>query len=91
MNASVAPGPLFAPHSALDDYTAAVAADAAGDGPLPVWTGGRGDLLDGIALAEQVYAYFYAARNPRTPASCSAPTSCRRRCAPCSPRWPATG
>ncbi|WP_330343113.1 hypothetical protein [Streptomyces sp. NBC_00557] len=56
MNASVAPGPLFAPHSALDDYTAAVAADAAGDGPLPVWTGGRGDLLDGIALAEQVYA-----------------------------------
>jgi hypothetical protein len=53
MNASVA---LFAPHSALDDYTAAVAAGAAGDGPLPVWTGGRTDLLDGIALAEQVYA-----------------------------------
>ncbi|GHE14130.1 hypothetical protein [Streptomyces alanosinicus] len=47
--------PLFAPYSALDDYVAAVAAGAAGGGPLPVWTGDRADLLDGIALAEQVY------------------------------------
>ncbi|MGW2649304.1 hypothetical protein ACWC2T_31420 [Streptomyces sp. NPDC001393] len=55
MSAPVAPGSLFAPHSALDAYTAAVAAGAAGSGPLPVWTGDRADLLDGIALAEQVY------------------------------------
>jgi hypothetical protein len=48
------PGPLFAPHTRLEDYTRAVA--AAGPGPLPVWTGHRGDLLDGIALAQQVYA-----------------------------------
>ncbi|MER6569558.1 hypothetical protein ABT288_26060 [Streptomyces sp. NPDC001093] len=55
MNAPAA-GPLFVPYGALDDYAGAVAAGAAGDGPLPVWTGGRTDLLDGIALAEQVYA-----------------------------------
>ncbi|MEU6556628.1 hypothetical protein ABZ915_41265 [Streptomyces sp. NPDC046915] len=48
-------GPLFAPYTDLDDYTRAVADAEAGYGPLPVWTGDRGDLLDGIALAEQVY------------------------------------
>ncbi|MFF4402669.1 hypothetical protein [Streptomyces sp. NPDC001480] len=49
-------GPVFAPYAELSDYTRAVAEAEAGYGPLPVWTGDRGDLLAGIALAEQVYA-----------------------------------
>ncbi|MFJ3309391.1 hypothetical protein ACIPSA_41375 [Streptomyces sp. NPDC086549] len=52
---TAAGGPLFAPYSELDDYARAVADAEAGYGSLPVWTGGRTDLLDGIALAEQVY------------------------------------
>ncbi|MFD8154412.1 hypothetical protein ACFV28_27170 [Streptomyces sp. NPDC059720] len=56
-------GPLFAPYTEPDDYARAV---AAGEGPLPVWTGGRTDLAAGLAVAEQVYA------GRRTPAPCDA-------------------
>ncbi|MFF3469125.1 hypothetical protein [Streptomyces sp. NPDC002619] len=52
---SIPNGPVFAPYTELDDYTRAVADAEAGYGPLPVWTGSRADLLDGIALAEQLY------------------------------------
>ncbi|MFI9754648.1 hypothetical protein [Streptomyces collinus] len=52
---------LFAPYTEPDDYARAL---AAGDGPLPVWTGGRTDLAAGISLAGQVYA------GRRTPAPC---------------------
>lgn len=48
-------GPLFTAYTDLGDYTRAVADAEAGYGPLPVWTGDRADLLDGIALAGQVY------------------------------------
>ncbi|MGV9708310.1 hypothetical protein [Streptomyces sp. NPDC003483] len=54
-------GPLFAAYTSLDDYTRAV---ARGRGPLPVFTGPRTDLLDGIALAEDVYSGL------RTPEPC---------------------
>ncbi|MGW3632193.1 hypothetical protein ACWD7F_18860 [Streptomyces sp. NPDC005122] len=54
-------GPLFAPYTSLGDYTRAV---AGGRGPLPVFTGPRTDLLDGIALAEEVYSGL------RTPEPC---------------------
>ncbi|MFG2422930.1 hypothetical protein ACGFWD_28280 [Streptomyces sp. NPDC048448] len=53
--------PLFAPYTSLGDYTRAV---AGGRGPLPVFTGPRTDLLDGIALAEEVYSGL------RTPEPC---------------------
>jgi hypothetical protein len=51
---AVASERAFAPYTELADYARAV--DDPGAGPLPVWTGERTDLLDGIALAEQVYA-----------------------------------
>ncbi|MFE5141903.1 hypothetical protein ACFRDV_30275 [Streptomyces fagopyri] len=53
--------PLFAPYTSLGAYTRAV---AGGRGPLPVFTGPRTDLLDGIALAEEVYSGL------RTPEPC---------------------
>ncbi|MFC7310287.1 hypothetical protein ACFQVC_39510 [Streptomyces monticola] len=46
-------GPLFTAYESLDAYARACAEGTGGT--LPVWTGGRTDLLDGIALAEQVY------------------------------------
>ncbi|WP_353947361.1 hypothetical protein ABII15_38635 (plasmid) [Streptomyces sp. HUAS MG91] len=45
---------VFAAHTEPDAYAQAVKAYGQG-GPLPVWTGERADLLEGIALAEQVY------------------------------------
>ncbi|MFJ9041477.1 hypothetical protein ACIRF8_33545 [Streptomyces sp. NPDC102406] len=45
---------VFTAHTELDAYARAVQA-LGPDGPLPVWTGDRADLLEGIALAEQVY------------------------------------
>ncbi|MFJ2178424.1 hypothetical protein ACIOHE_36710 [Streptomyces sp. NPDC087851] len=47
---------VFLPCKSLDEYRAAVArfADSA-TSPVPVWTGARDDLLDGVALAEDVY------------------------------------
>ncbi|WP_394425924.1 hypothetical protein [Streptomyces sp. SGAir0957] len=45
---------VFAAHTEPGAYAGAVEAYGQG-GPLPVWTGDRADLLDGIALAEQVY------------------------------------
>ncbi|GGJ51597.1 hypothetical protein [Streptomyces brasiliensis] len=48
---------LFAPFGDLTAYTRAVTQAETGHGPLPVWIGDRVDLLDGIALAEQVYGH----------------------------------
>ncbi|MFE3602203.1 hypothetical protein [Streptomyces sp. NPDC059142] len=47
---------VFLPCTSLDEYGAAVARFADSDAvPVPVWTGARDDLLDGVALAEDVY------------------------------------
>ncbi|MFG2912794.1 hypothetical protein ACGF0D_07865 [Kitasatospora sp. NPDC048298] len=49
----------FVAHEALPGYAEAVTAwlaDGTGTAAIPVWTGARRDLLDGIALARPVYA-----------------------------------
>ncbi|MFE8925816.1 MULTISPECIES: hypothetical protein [Streptomyces] len=54
---------VFLPCKSLDEYRTAVArfADSA-TSPVPVWIGARDDLLDGVALAEDVYVARRAVR-----------------------------
>ncbi|MFE4973191.1 hypothetical protein ACFRAR_13880 [Kitasatospora sp. NPDC056651] len=83
---------LFRTHQGLTGYAEAVTgwlADGTGTAAIPVWTGARGDLLDGIALAGPVYA---GRRAPEPAATgvvvgASLPEEVRRLAAPLARTW----
>ncbi|MFJ2186430.1 hypothetical protein ACIOJE_00535 [Kitasatospora sp. NPDC087861] len=84
--------PLFVAHEALPGYAEAVSswlADDTGTAAIPVWTGARGDLLDGIALARPVYAGRRAPEPAGTGVvvGTSLPEEVRRLAAPLARTW----
>ncbi|MFB7615822.1 hypothetical protein [Kitasatospora sp. NPDC056181] len=83
---------LFVAHEALPDYSRAVTewlADGTGPATIPVWTGARGDLLDGIALSRSVYAGRRAPEPADTGViiGTSLPEAVRRLAGPLARTW----